>query len=96
MPRDELRATLEARRELGEEFEPELVERFAQQLERRLEERAGKPVRTERGPETGVSIVSLLVSIPMLGIAGGTAGLAGVIAVCFALVLVNYVVWRRV
>jgi hypothetical protein len=36
-------------------------------------------------------IVSLLAAIPLIAIAGGTVGLAGVIAVCTALVLVNWV-----
>jgi hypothetical protein len=36
-------------------------------------------------------IVSLLAAIPLIAIAGGTVGLAGVIAVCAALVLVNWV-----
>jgi hypothetical protein len=96
VPREELRATLQARQELGPAYEPELLERFAQDLERRLEAR---PAKTPRGnlskEETGIVIVSILAAIPLLGIAGGTVGLPGVIAVCAALVLVNYLVLRR-
>jgi hypothetical protein len=93
VPREELRATLEARHELGTAYEEELLERFAQQLERRLQ----KPRRREglSGEETGIVIVSILAAIPLLGIAGGTVGLAGVIVVCAALVLVNFLVLRR-
>jgi hypothetical protein len=36
-------------------------------------------------------IISLITAIPLLGIAAGTVGLAGVIAVCTALVLVNWI-----
>jgi hypothetical protein len=87
VPRDEARAALEARRELGPDYEDELVERFAQQVEARLRERA--PAKTNESP--AVVIVSLLVAIPLIAIAGSTVGLAGVIVVCAALVLVNWV-----
>ncbi|HEV8688287.1 MAG TPA: hypothetical protein VGQ84_13485 [Gaiellaceae bacterium] len=96
VPREELRATLQARQELGPAYEPELLERFAQELERRLEARPAKAPRGKlSSEETGIVIVSILASIPLMGIAGGTVGLAGVIAVCAALVLVNYLVLRR-
>jgi hypothetical protein len=88
VPRDEARAALEARRELGPDYETELVERFAEQVESRLRERA--PARTNN-QSTAIVIVSLLAAIPLIAIAGGTVGLAGVIAVCAALVLVNWV-----
>jgi len=87
VPRDEARAVLEARRELGPDYEDELAERFAQQVEARLRERA--PVKRNESP--AVVIVSLLVAIPLIAIAGSTVGLAGVIVVCAALVLVNWV-----
>ena len=87
MPRDEAQAALEARRELGPDYEDELVERFAQRIEARLSERApAKP--SQQSPALG--IVSLLVAIPLIAIAGSTVGLAGVIVVCAALVLVNW------
>ena len=91
VPRDEAHAALEARRELGPGYEDELVERFAQRIEARLRERApAKP--SQQSPALG--IVSLLASIPLIAIAGSTVGLAGVIAVCAALVLVNWVARR--
>jgi hypothetical protein len=94
VPREELRATIEARRELGPAYEDELLERFAQRLEHRLRQpqRRREPLS---GEETGIVIVSILAAIPLIGAAGGTVGLAGVIAVCVALVLVNYLVLRR-
>jgi hypothetical protein len=94
VPREELRATLEARHELGPAYEPELLERFARELETRLAKGHGRD-RLNPQQKTGIVIVSILASIPLLGIAGGTVGLAGVIAVCAALVLVNYLVLRR-
>ncbi len=91
VPRDELHAALEARRELGPEYERELVEAFAEKLEHRLDARLGKrqPVKRQRDHELALAIVSLGVAIPLIAIAGGTAGLAGVLAVCAAIVLVN-------
>jgi hypothetical protein len=94
VPREELRATLEARQELGPAYEAELLERFARELETRLAKAHGVG-RLYPQQKTGIVIVSILASIPMLGIAGGTVGLAGVIAVCAALVLVNYLVLRH-
>jgi hypothetical protein len=88
VPRDEAHAALEARRELGPDYEDELVERFAERIEERLRDRA--PAKTSE-QSTAIVIVSLLAAIPLIAIAGGTVGLAGVIAVCTALVLVNWV-----
>ncbi len=89
VPRDEARAALEARRELGPGYEDELVERFAEQIEKRLESRLKAKRPADQG--TSIVIISLITAIPMLGIAAGTVGLAGVIAVCTALVLVNWI-----
>jgi hypothetical protein len=87
VPRDEARAALEARRELGPAYEEELAERFAERIEATLRERA--PVRrTEQ--TTGIVVVSLVAAVPLLAIAGNYAGGAGVAFVCLALVLVNY------
>jgi hypothetical protein len=36
VPRDELRATIEARKELGEEAEPALIEAFVTRIEKEL------------------------------------------------------------
>ena len=89
VPRDEARAALEARRELGPAYEDELVERFADRIEERLADRL--PAKRPADQGTAIVIVSLIAAIPLLGIAAGTVGLAGVIAVCTALVLVNWI-----
>lgn len=87
VPREEARASLEARRELGPAYEEELVERFADRIETRLRQRAPA---TRGRPDTAVVVISLLAAIPLVAIAGGTVGLGGVLLVCLALVLVNY------
>jgi hypothetical protein len=97
VPRDELKATLDARQELGREYEDELVESFARRLEQRLEERRPErqpAVRRDPSQGTAITIVSILAAIPMLGIAGGTVGVPGIALVCLALVLINYFVHR--
>jgi Flp pilus assembly protein TadB len=92
----ELRAAIAARQELGTELEQDVIDSFVERIERRLDERARElaPARRDRHAEFVLAIVSLGVAIPLLAIAGGIAGLAGVIAVCTALVLVN-LVFRR-
>lgn len=100
-PRDELEAAIEARRELGPAHEAEIVEGFLERIERsidkrideRLAQRRAAPA-PKRDPQYAVTFVSLGVAIPLLGIGGGIAGLAGIIAVCIALVLVNLIVWN--
>jgi hypothetical protein len=87
VPKDEAQAALAARRELGPDYEDELATRFAERIEARLRERS--PAKRNESP--AVVIVSLLVAIPLIAIAGSTVGLAGVIVVCAALVLVNWV-----
>jgi hypothetical protein len=97
VPRDELQATLAARRELGPEYEDELVESFARRIEERLQERPPQPqrvVRKDPSQVTAITIVSILAAIPMIAIAGGTVGVPGVALVCLALVLINYFAHR--
>ena len=90
--RQDAEATLAARRELGPELEPQLVDAFVERVERRLDERLRDraPAKREKDKELALAIISLGVAVPMIAIAGGTAGVAGVVAVCVALVLVNY------
>lgn len=88
VPREEAREALEARRELGLDYEDAVVERFAERIEARLSERAPAKL-SQQSP--AVVIISLLVAIPLIAIAGSTVGLAGVIVVCAALVLVNWI-----
>jgi hypothetical protein len=95
--REELQALVAARRELGPEYEPELVDSFLERIERRIERRTGKGVNHPREHHmvTPLILGSLGLSIPLLAIAGGTAGLAGVAFVCAAIVIVNVVAMRR-
>ena len=87
--KDEVESAVEARRELGAEYEDSVLDSFVEKVERRLEERLKAVPRKAGPPALAVPLGSLGLAIPLLGIAGGTAGLSGVIAVCLAVVLVN-------
>jgi hypothetical protein len=96
--REELQAHVAARRELGPEYEPELVDSFLERIERRVDERRhGKAAR--RGKEhhaiTPLVLGSLALSIPLIAVAGDRAGAFGVALVCIAIVLVNLFAARR-
>jgi len=90
--REEAQAALEARRELGVAYEDEVVDALVEKIERRLAERRPK---TRQGAITPLVLGSLGLSIPLIAIAGSAAGLAGIIAVCVAIVLVNVFAVRR-
>lgn len=90
VPREDARASLEARRELGPAYEEELAERFAQRIEARLRERERAPARRNADNTNAVTVVSIIAAIPLIAIAGGTSGPVGIAMVCVALVLINY------
>jgi hypothetical protein len=92
VPRDEARAALEAQRELGPGYDDAAVERFASLIEERLKERM--PARRDQNT-TAITVFSLIAAIPMVAIAGSLGGLVGILAVCVALVLVNYFAYRH-
>jgi Flp pilus assembly protein TadB len=92
--RPELEATLAARHELGAELEPQLVERFVEKLETEIDRRIDARLAAQRRPGRRGSVTpmvlgSLGIAIPLMGVAGGTAGAVGIAFVCLAIVLVN-------
>ena len=92
--REELEAAIEARRELGAELEPQVIDGFVERIEQRIEQRA-RELQPRRSAPTGRFILaSLVLAIPLLGIAGGIAGLPGIALVCIAIVLVNVIAAR--
>ncbi len=88
--RQDLEATVAARRELGPEHEEHLIAGFLERLERRV----GKPTEDERAlkrrrdHQKEMTLGAMGISIPLLAIAGGIAGLWGILAVCAALAVV--------
>ena len=96
--REELQAHVAARRELGPEYEPELVDSFLERVEGKLDQRyRGKAARRDKEHHAITPLVlgSLVLSIPLIAVAGAQAGLFGVAMVCIAIVLVNLFVARR-
>ena len=91
VPRDELRATIEARKELGEEAEPALIEAFVDRIERELSNRqreSEQSLRRKREHQKEMVLGGMAISIPLFALAAIFTGLAGVIVVCAALAVI--------
>jgi VIT1/CCC1 family predicted Fe2+/Mn2+ transporter len=89
--KDELQAAIEARKELGAEMEPVVIDAFVERIEQRLAERATESERSlkrKRDHQKEMVLGAMGVSVPMLAIAAIFTGLAGVIAVCAALAVI--------
>jgi hypothetical protein len=92
--RDELQAAIEARKELGAELEPALVDSFVERIERRLSERVEESEHTprrKREHQKEMVLGAMGISIPLLAIAAIFTGLAGVIVVCAPLAVIAVV-----
>jgi hypothetical protein len=102
LPHDELAAVLEARRELGKEYEPALVESFIERLDRAIDARVKATLAGERPqPQSGavqsafqraqlqLGIVSVSVGIPISAIVVGKGGVAGLAVAWGGMAAVN-------
>jgi len=97
VPRDELRATIEARKELGEDAEPALIDAFVSRIEKQLSQRQGESeqsLRRKREHQKEMVLGAMALSIPLFALAAIFTGLAGVIVVCGALVVIAIVTAR--
>jgi hypothetical protein len=86
--KDDLEAAIEARRELGAEMEPAVIDAFVERIERRLAERTDeseRSLRRRREHQKEMVLGAMGVSIPLFAIAAIFTGLAGVLAVCAVL-----------
>ena len=91
VPKDELQAVIEARRELGSEMEPAVIDAFVERVERRLDERVEERERSlkrKREHQKEMVLGAMGISIPLLAIAAIFTGLAGVLVVCAALAVI--------
>jgi len=89
--KDELRSAIEARKELGDELEPAIIDAFVARVERRRADRADageRALKRRRDHQKEMVLGSMAISIPLLAIAAIFTGLAGVIAVCVALAVI--------
>jgi hypothetical protein len=92
--RDELRSAIEARKELGDEMEPAVIDAFVERIERRLAGRAAQgelALQRRREHQKEMVLGSMAIAIPLLAIAAIFTGLPGVIAVCVALAVIAIV-----
>ena len=94
VPKDELQATIEARKELGDEMEPALIDAFVERIERRLAERTAESERAlkhKREHQKEMVLGAMAISIPLFALAAIFTGLPGVLAVCGALAVIAIV-----
>ncbi|GAA5004086.1 hypothetical protein GCM10023317_38120 [Actinopolymorpha pittospori] len=99
--REEAEATLNARKQLGEDYEPALVESFVERIDATIEARVDarveqalkgvKPAKPKNDDHVlALAIVSLGVAIPMTAIAAHEGGMAGMLITWIGIVLVNF------
>jgi hypothetical protein len=91
---EELHSALEARRELGQEMEPAVIDSFVARIEQRLAKRADESawaLQQKRDHQKEMILGSMGISIPLMAVAAIFTGLPGVIAVCVALIVIAVV-----
>jgi VIT1/CCC1 family predicted Fe2+/Mn2+ transporter len=94
---DDLRMAIEARKELGAEMEPEIIEGFVARIEQRLAERRQdeeRALQRKRNHQKEMVLGSMGISVPLFAIAAVFTGLAGIIAVLVAVVAIAIVSTR--
>ena len=91
--REEAQAALEARRELGPEYEDEVVDALVDKIEQRLAARDSE-LRRRRDHQKEILLGGMGISIPLLAIAAVFGGLAGIALVCGALAVIALVAAR--
>jgi hypothetical protein len=95
---EELEAAIAARTEMGADMEPAVIDAFVGRIERRLVERAERDERAlkrQRDHEKEMVLGSMGISVPLFVVAAVFTGLAGMVAVLVALVLIAAVTARR-
>jgi hypothetical protein len=92
--KEELEAAMEARKELGAEMEPAVIDGFVERIERRLatrDEDKERALRRRREHQRELILGAMGISVPLLLFAGIFTGLPGVIAVCGVLAVIAIV-----
>jgi len=87
-----------ARRELGEDMEPAVIDAFLDRVDAAVEARAAErrpaqpiPIPGEgRGEQLALSIVSLATGIPITAIAAESGGVVGILVAWVGIVAVNF------
>jgi hypothetical protein len=92
--RRELEAAIEARKELGTDLEPAVIDSFVERIERRLAEgdtAHEQALKRKREHQKEMVLGAMGISVPLFAIAAIFTGLPGVIAVLAALVVIAFV-----
>jgi hypothetical protein len=96
--REDVSSLVEARRELGEDMEPAVIDAFLDRVDAAVEQRAKeKRPKPEdgRGERLALAIVSLGTAVPITAIAAEQGGALGVVAAWLGIVGVNFTFSRR-
>jgi hypothetical protein len=95
--KDELEAAIEARKELGAEMEPAVIDAFVERIERRLGERSDaseQSLRRRREHQKEMILGAMGISVPLFVVAAIFTGLAGVLVVSALLAVIAVVTAR--
>jgi Flp pilus assembly protein TadB len=95
--KDELQSAIQARRELGEEMEPAVIDAFVERIERRLADRADdseRALQRKRNHQKEMVLGAMGISVPLFAFAAVFTGLPGILAVCVVLVVIALVTSR--
>lgn len=96
--REELEAAIEARKELGAELEPAVIDAFVARIEKSIvkrDDQREKALKRRRDHQKEMVLGAMALSIPLMAIAAIFTGLAGVIAVCVAIGVVAIISARQ-
>lgn len=96
--REELEAAIEARKELGAELEPAVIDSFVERIEKSIvkrDEQREKALKRRRDHQKEMVLGAMALAIPLMAIAAIFTGLAGVIAVSVAIAVVAIVSARQ-
>lgn len=91
--RRDLQASLEARRELGPEYDQHFLDALVEKLTRQVQvQQPAQPPESSdahSGESLALAICSMIFGIPIVAIAGGEAQLVGIIVACAMILGVN-------
>jgi uncharacterized membrane protein len=88
--KEELDAAVAARRELGEEMEPAVIDAFVKRIEKRIGN-SEKALKRKQEHQKEMILGSMGISIPLFAIAAIFTGLPGIAAICLVLAVVAIV-----
>jgi hypothetical protein len=98
--KEELEGAIAARRELGPEYEDEILDSFLAKVEQRLggqqpaQVQSEKALKARRDHQRELILGAMGISVPLFVVAAIFTGLAGIIVVCATLAVIAVVAGR--